>query len=1127
MSNFNFLYPDWPEFIDDAKAVERLVHYDARGACVRSRFLIEQVVLWMYENDEDLTLPYDTSMANIIHQIEFKKLIGYQVFNKINAIRKIGNIAAHDKKAISEHDALKACEEVFHVMYWLWSTYSDGEVRPDLIFDPSLLPRVHDQQTTQAEEIASLQRKIEERAEAVKEIQKELKKKDEALEQRNREIKQMRLQNKRFADNHDYNEAETREFLIDVLLREAGWNPAEPNVREFKVEGMPNPSGTGYVDYVLWDDNGKPLGLVEAKRTTRNYSEGQQQALLYADCLEKRFGVRPVIFLSNGYDIWMWDDKRYPIRPLLGFYGKKNLQKLFFQKAERQPLHLVEINQKITDRYYQMEAIQSVGERFEQGHRESLLVMATGTGKTRTAASITDVLQRYKWVKRVLFLADRDALVRQAYKAYAEHLPETPIVNLVDEKNDHAARVVFSTYPTMLNQIEQLEEGKRKFDVGHFDMVIIDEAHRSVYNKYKAIFDYFDSLLLGLTATPKGEVDHNTYELFNAEVGMPTFAYELDTAVSDGYLKPPKKLAITGKFLSDGIRYEDLSEEEKTRYEELFTDDESGDMPEHIDAHLLNKWLFNKNTVEHVLKQLMTHGIKVEGGDRLGKSIIFAKNHKHAVYIQEIFDKNFPQYAGSFSRVIDNKVEHAQDLIEKFCEPDKQPVIAISVDMMDTGIDAPDIVNLVFFKTVRSKTKFNQMIGRGTRLREDLFGPGKDKEHFLIFDYLSNFEFFSQNPDGLEPTVSASLGAQIFERKLALAAKLRNEPYKHDEELQAYRTTLLNQLHQVVSNLEEQSILVKPHLQLKHHLADRSIWDHLESHERREIFQKLGDIVQIGFGDDEESRRFDLLVLTLQHELLDGELKERNTKNRVILMGERLFSKRHIPAVKVVKSTVDQVINERFWLETSVLALEKVRIDLRELAHLAIPKKRKLVFSDFEDEFGDPIEVDVDGMTQEGAVEKERYKRKIKDFIEQNKHHLVIEKIRQAKPLTEKDIKTLESFLFEADPVVSKEQFNEVLGAEMNLVRFIRSVAGLKKETVMEAFGEFLQDKRLSSTQIQFINQVIDFYTRKGHLEIGTLYEPPFNFIDEAGIDGVFKDKVSVIDLIIDRVERLNEVKAG
>ena len=1130
MSNFEFLKSDWPEFIDDAMKMEQLVRLDPRGACVRARYLVEQVVLWMYKNDEDLELPYDTSMGNITHQVPFKKIVGRRIFQKVNAIRKIGNLAAHDKARITEKYAIRTCEEVFHFMYWLWCTYNDGEARPELAFDVDKIPESPSKtEGITPDEYDTLKEKLEKQAEQLREVQQQAERKGKALQQRNREIKQMRLQSNRYADNHDYNEAQTRELLIDVLLREAGWDPSAPDVREYEINGMPGTqSGKGYVDYVLWDDDGKPLGLVEAKRTRRSYEEGQQQAKLYANCLEKEFGVRPVIFLSNGYEIYIWDDQQYPLRPLLGFYTKKSLQKLHFQRREKEDLHLAEVNKDIGGRYYQIQAARRVGERFQKGHRTGLLVMATGTGKTRTAISISDMLIRKKWARRVLFLADRNALVRQAYKAFKEHVPNLPVVNLVEEKNDDAAKVVFSTYPTILNQIESLEEGKRKFDVGHFDLVIIDETHRSVYNVYGAIFDYFDSLRLGLTATPKGEVDRNTYEFLDHEPGHPTFSYELDEAVDDKFLVPSRKLKVRTKFMYEGVKYEDLSEDEKAEYEELFADDE-GRIPEHIDSNELYRWLFNEDTVKKVLEQLMTEGIKVEGGDRLGKTIIFAKNHKHALFIRETFDKYFPEYRGNFARVIDNTVERASSLIDDFGTPGKDPVIAISVDMMDTGIDVPEIVNLVFFKPVRSRTKFHQMIGRGTRLRKDLFGPGDDKRQFLIFDYCGNFEFFDEHPEGYEPTISESLGRRIFESRLSLAYKLDNEPYKKMEEYQEFRKHLLDTLHQAVQNMDEQSILVRPHLSLIHRLSDRGVWNHLESQERREIVIKLGDQVHMDYGDDEEARRFDYLMLILQHQLLDGDLEHKMTKRRVMEMGERLYSKiANVPAVQNVEKTIETAIDEAFWEDPSLLQLEQIRIDLRDLIRLIDWKSKELVYSNFEDQFDDPVEVAPDAAITEGESTffKSRYKRKIEQFIKEHKHHLIIEKIRNAKPLTEKEVESLEKLLINADPEVDLETFHRVVGEDLELVTFIRSVAGLERSVVMERFGEFLQDKNLSATQIDFINQMIDFYTSNGHLNVETLYSPPFSFIDENGIDGVFENEATV-NTLLSHIRELNEVKVG
>jgi len=371
--------------------------------------------------------------------------------------------------------------------------------------------------------------------------------------------------------------------------------------------------------------------------------------------------------------------------------------------------------------------------------------MATGAGKTRTVIALCDLLMRCNWVKRVLFLADRVALVRQAVNAFKKHLPDSSPVNLVEEK-DMEGRVFVSTYPTMMKQIEDMSEGQRRFGVGHFDILIIDEAHRSVFKKYKAIFDYFDSLLVGLTATPKNEIERNTYTLFDLENGVPTDAYSLEEAVKDGFLVPPQAVSVPLKFQREGINYDELTDEDKEQWDSLEWDEE-GEVPDRVEAEAVNKWLFNIDTVDKVLAHLMTRGLKVAGGDRLGKTILFAKNQAHADFVAGRFNVNYPHFKGEFARVITFKTEYAQNLIDNFSNKEKSPHLAISVDMLDTGIDVPEVVNLVFFKLVRSKTKFWQMVGRGTRLRPELFEPGKDKKFFYLFDYCQNLEYFSQNPE--------------------------------------------------------------------------------------------------------------------------------------------------------------------------------------------------------------------------------------------------------------------------------------------------------------------------------------------------------------------------------------------
>ncbi len=604
---------------------------------------------------------------------------------------------------------------------------------------------------------------------------------------------------------------------------------------------MPNAEGKGYVDYVLWGD-GKPLAVIEAKRTTKSPHIGQQQAKLYADCLEKRFGQRPLIFYTNGYSHWLWDDLAYAPRAVQGFYKKSELEAVILRRSMRKPLASAPVNKSIAGRYYQERAIRRVGEAFErERERKALVVMATGAGKTRTVVALCEQLMACNLVKRVLFLADRTALVRQAVGEFKKHLPSSAPVNLVTER-DATGRVYVSTYPTMMGLIEETNsQGERLFGVGHFDLVIVDEAHRSVYQKYGAIFEYFDALLVGLTATPKNEIDVNTYKVFDLDRGVPTDAYMLSDAIKDGFLVPPRSVSVPLKFQREGIDYDALSEEEKARWEELDWDDEDG-TPDRVEAEAVNKWLFNQDTVDKVLEHLMTHGQKVSGGDRLGKTIIFAKNQRHAEYVVERFDANYPKHKGSFARVIHSAMPYAQSLIDDFSGAEKPPHIAVSVDMLDTGIDVPEVVNLVFFKLVRSKTKFRQMVGRGTRLCKDLFGEGQHKAFFFIFDFCQNLEFFKQNPETSDGALSESLGTRLFKTRLELLTELDRprepsrlsglrEPASGYGEaanaLSELREAVAAQLHAEVSSMNCDNFVVRPKRELVERYAKREVWSAL------------------------------------------------------------------------------------------------------------------------------------------------------------------------------------------------------------------------------------------------------------------------------------------------------------
>jgi type I restriction enzyme R subunit len=798
MSNFAFLQPEWRGLHEAAAKAEGLANGDARASCFYARRCLEITVAWLYKNDKSLRLPYQDQLSALIHEPTFRQTVGEAIFAKARVIKDLGNLAVHSTRTIRRFDALRATTELFHICYWVARTYSRDKVPPPaLTFKTELLPRTGPIPQQTLDQLKGLEAQLHQKDEKLSLLLADKNNLDEELKKLREEVAAVKKANAAIPDTHNYSEAETRDYFIDLLVKEAGWALDKPEDIEYEVTGMPNAKGKGYVDYVLWGDDHKPLGLVEAKRTKHDARVGQQQAKLYADCLEKEFKQRPIIFYSNGYEHWIWDDTNHPPRSVQGFYKKAELELLIQRRRTRKSLAQTPISKEIVERFYQDRAIKRIGEALEEHHqRKALVVMATGAGKTRTVIALVDLLMRANWVKQVLFLADRIALVRQAVKAFKSHLPDAPPVNLITDK-DAAGRIFVSTYPTMMGLIDDARDGQRRFGVGHFDLVIIDEAHRSVYQKYRAIFDYFDSLLVGLTATPKNEIDRNTYSLFDLEQGVPTDAYPLDEAVKDGFLVPMKAVSVPLKFQRQGIKYDDLSDEEKEQWDALEWNDE-GIIPDKVEAAAVNRWLFNEDTVDRVLKHLMTQGQKVAGGDRLGKTIIFAKNNDHAEFIAERFNNSYPHYQGAFARVITFKTDYAQTLIDDFSIKEKAPHIAISVDMLDTGIDVPEVVNLVFFKLVRSKTKFWQMIGRGTRLCPDLFGPGQDKKFFYVFDYCQNLEFFSQDPETTAGVSSEPLSKRLFKARLGIIRSIDQrkdmKPPKETATTQKYGEGLTEQV---------------------------------------------------------------------------------------------------------------------------------------------------------------------------------------------------------------------------------------------------------------------------------------------------------------------------------------------
>ena len=1108
-SNFAFLAEHWALLLDDARQVERYALCDPRAAAIYARRTLELALKWLYANDTSLKAPYEKNLAAMIHEPTFAGNIKRGLFHDIKFIHRLGNLAVHGDQGISEQEGLKTTVALHTFLGWLARVYTRGGAKPEQ-FQITWLPKAEaEPHRLTGQQLEDIQQALKAKDQAA-EAQQKLSQTEAELAETKQQLvllQAVKESNQQRIGSDEYTEAQTRELIIDVMLREAGWDPKLENTEEYEVTNcMPTASGertgTGYVDYVLWGLDGKPLALIEAKRTRKDPKAGKRQAELYADCLAQHNGQRPMIYYSNGYTTWLWDDEFYPPREVQGFATRDELQWRINQRQSPQELSLLQPKPEITGRHYQQEAAARVMEAFgAQCKRRSLIVMATGTGKTRLAIALVDMLMRANWARRVLFLADRVALVNQAKREFNKHLPHVSVASLLDKKQEEA-RVVFSTYPTMLNTIDGTrKEIAEPFSVGHFDLVIIDEAHRSVYQKYGAIFDYFDSLLLGLTATPRGEVDRNTYKLFELDDHQPTYSYELEQAVEDGFLVPPRAIAVPLKFQREGIKYSELSEAEQEEYElqERFYDEESGELKEQIEAPALNQWLFNKDTVNKVLMHLMENGIKVEGGDKLGKTIVFAKNTKHADFIVEQFDLNYPHLAGKFCRKIDFTVNYAQSLIDDFSVKEKSPQIAVSVDMLDTGIDVPEVVNLVFFKLVRSKTKFWQMVGRGTRLCEDLFAPGEDKKEFVIFDYCQNLEFFDANPDGYQSALQEPLKQKIFKRRLALARALQGGG-PDDEALANLSEQLKDQMHSVVAAMNLDNFIIRKQRKAVETYAKRERWQRLDDDAVDVLVEKLSGLPSAD-EDDEFCRRFDLLMLNLQLAILQGDSGQQKYQERLIHIAQDLEGKSTIPGVAKQLVLIQEIQTALWWQGVTLPMLEEVRIALRELTRFVDAQTQgEDVYTNFEDEIRE------DGgeynLVKTDANFKE-YRQRVQRFIREHQDHLTIRRLKNNQPVTGTDIAALEEILFTEGGPIPRDAYREILGDEP-LGVLVRSIVGLDRNAAKAAFAEFLAAAPLLPDQMTFLDEVVEYLVNNGVMEPKALFDTPFTHLHYEGVTGIF-----------------------
>lgn len=1093
-TNFDYLKkePKFAVFADVAISAEKLILADPEACIITCRRAMEFALKWVYSVEKSLEVPYQQNLYSLMSAEDYRQLVGSDIWKRMDYIRRCGNNIAHNNKKTSREEAMLCLENLAIYMDFIACCYSENY--EEHVFNKNLITdriekakQAKQNRVAEKEELEKKRQELEQQKLDLEALIKENESLKEALSERRKKQEPTYV-----PKPLDISEYSTRKLYIDSMLADAGWTEGKDWINEVELTGMPNRSGVGRVDYVLYDDTHKPLAIIEAKRTCKDVAQGRQQAKLYADILEKKYERRPVIFLTNGFDTHIIDGQ-YPERKCAVIYSKRDLEKWFNLLSMRSSLKDIKVDEEIAGRYYQKAAVKAVCESMDaKNRRKSLLVMATGSGKTRTVIALCKVLLDAGWIKNILFLADRNSLVTQAKRSFVNLLPSLSCTNLVEEKDNYNAHCVFSTYQTMINCIDSVNDEKGKlFTCGHFDLVICDEAHRSIYNKYKDIFTYFDAPLVGLTATPKDEIDKNTYEIFELENGVPTYGYDLAQAVKDGYLVDYISVETELKLMEKGIVYDELSADEKDFYEKTFTN-ENGELPDSISSAALNSKIFNEDTIRQVLNILMTNGIKIDYGEKIGKTIIFAKNHDHAEKILEIFNKEYPHMKG-YAAVIDNYINYAQTAIDDFSDPKKQPQIAISVDMLDTGIDVPEVVNLVFFKKVMSKAKFWQMIGRGTRLCPELL-DGEDKKKFYIFDFCGNFEFFRMNQG--KPTANMiPLQCAIYNLKFEIAYKLQDIAYQSDERLTVYRKNLVQQMCKKVQELRRSNFDVRQHLKYVELYSVEENYQALTYGDTLIVREEVAPLI-LPDGDEASAVRFDALLYGIELAHLIGKkyTRARNDLRRRVIGVSKVAN---IPEINVQTEFINKIINTDYVERAGINEFEEIRTKLRDL--MKYIKKDNIKYdTNFADEL-------LSMEWKEAELENDdlkNYKAKAEYYIRQHQDNIVIAKLKTNKPLTESDIAALEEILWKE--VGTRQDYENEFGSKP-LGEFVREITGLDMNAAKEAFSEYLDDTSMDSRQIYFVMQIVEYIVHNGMLkDFSVLQESPFT--DRGSVGEIFTD---------------------
>jgi len=1089
--NFESLRPDRPALAELGGFAEHYLHTDPASALTKLRIFAEQLTKAIYW-ELRLPQPEERTFDALLSSQPFMRAVPKVILDKLHLLRQQGNQAAHGKEVGTDRAAW-VLEQAAQLGHWFLVRFLGA--RPDQF--PPFRPICQPGERTESNAARAA---LEQQLAALVAERDALRQAYEALELQADTL----AQGQRAADVLKFDEATTRRRLIDVALADVGWQVGANGIdtaevgQEVELHHQPTPSGIGYADYVLWDDDGKPLALIEAKKTSVDPESGRKQAELYANALEQAHGLRPAIFTTNGYDIWLWDDAQgYPPRKLFGFYSKDSLQQLVrFRRSAKLALDTLTVDPAIAGRLYQIQTIKRVTEVFSRKRTKALIVQATGTGKTRVAIALVELLNRANWVKRVLFLCDRNELRRQARDAFINHLPGEPLAVVTPRTaKERKSRIYLATYPSMMNVFHS-------FDVGFFDLIIADESHRSVYNVYGDLFRYFDALQVGLTATPVEFIARNTFGLFGCDNQDPTAFYSLEQAVSENWLVPYEVYSHTTQFLRQGIRYAEMSEEQRRQIEE----DEIDPATVAHEAEEVSKQVFNKDTERLILRNLMENGLRDATGQTLGKSVLFARSHAHAVLLGQLFDEMYPQYGGRFCQVIDTYNPRAEALIDDFKGEgtNDELTIALSVDMLDTGIDVPEIVNLVFAKPVKSKVKFWQMIGRGTRLCPDLFGPGQDKTVFRIFDHWGNFEYFEQNRPEAEPSISRPLMRQLFEARLTLA-----QTALAAMDLDSFNATA-GLIEADVRALPGDSISVREHWQDLHALLAEGVIGSFAPTTQQRLRTTIAPLMQwINLRGHAEALAFDLLVTEMQTALINRSATFQDLKDDLVNAVNALQVT--LNQVRAKAASIRQVKDPAFWDGVTPAQLEALRRDLRGIMHYRQsggggPRPLIRTYDIAEDQ----------GQIESGprssnlrSIDLAAYRVRVEQaLLELFASDPTLKKIRAGQAVTEADLDALVSLVLTRRPDVDLTLLAEFYpDAAGRLDLLIRRIIGLDAQAVREHFTVFAQNyPALSAAQTQFLQLLQNHIAHNGAIELARLVEAPFTFLDADGIDGVFPD---------------------